>query len=98
VGETAAVMPRCEPIKDKWGAFGWHVLEMDGHDVRDILSVLDEARQHRDEPTVVISHTIKGKGVSYMENNVAWHSRGLTDAELDQAIRELNNAGGPDRE
>ncbi|NIV34005.1 MAG: transketolase, partial [Anaerolineae bacterium] len=53
--------------------------------MRDILSVLDEARQHRGEPTVVISHTIKGKGVSYMENNVAWHSRGLTEAELDQA-------------
>jgi transketolase len=94
VDEVAVIMPSCEPGGDKWRAFGWNVLETDGHDIRQILTVLDQARRHTGAPTVVISHTVKGKGVSFMEHNVAWHSRGLSPEELTQALCDLNETGG----
>ena len=94
VDEVKVIMPSCEPSGGKWRAFGWNVLEMNGHDTRQILTVLDQARRHIGTPTVVIAHTVKGKGVSFMEHNVAWHSRGLTPEELTQALRDLNETGG----
>jgi transketolase len=76
-------------LKDQWVAFGWETLEVDGHDVAAVVDVLERARRVRGKPTVVIGHTVKGKGVSFMEGNYLWHSRVPTDEELDQALREL---------
>jgi transketolase len=95
---TDVIMPTCEPYEEKWRAFGWNVLEMDGHNIATILKVLNEARHYHGIPTVVISHTVKGKGVSFMEHKVAWHSRALTPDELSRALRDLGEMGGVDRE
>lgn len=94
VDRTCVVMPSCDPLEAKWSAFGWNVLEMDGHNIAEILRVLGQARQCTGAPTVVLSHTVKGKGVSFMENNVAWHSRGLTPEELERALRDLDDSCG----
>ena len=78
-----------EPISDKWKAFNWHVLEIDGHNVAEILKAFQMARIEKGRPTIIIANTIKGKGVSFMENAVEWHSRVLTDAERARALSEL---------
>jgi transketolase len=89
-GHRNEVMPSMEPYADKWQAFGWHVIEMDGHDVAALLTAYHEARQVKDQPTIIVAHTVKGKGVSYMENNKKWHL-GYVDAQLyDQAMDEIN--------
>ncbi len=85
VAETLAL----EPFADKWRAFGWSVTEVDGHDHARLLSVFDRLPFERGKPSVVIAHTTKGKGVSFMENEVAWHYRSPQGAEFDQAIVEL---------
>lgn len=86
-------------LLDRWSAFGWKVYEMDGHDIADILDTVSAARTHTGSPKVIFAHTIKGKGVSYMENDFKWHSRVPTDEELATALRELGaiEAGGVDR-
>ncbi len=71
-GSTAAVMPT-EPLADKWKAFGWHVLECHGHNVAQVLDALDAADELHGRPAVIIAHTTKGKGVSFMENDPVWH-------------------------
>ncbi len=82
-----------EPLVGRWQAFGWQAIEVDGHSIPSILSAFDQAKRSRGKPTVVIAHTIKGKGVSFMENNNEWHgSRGLSDEELAAAINELGMA------
>jgi transketolase len=81
-------------LVDRWSAFGWQVYEMNGHDMADILSTVEEARAAQSGPVAVIAHTIKGKGVSYMENNYLWHSRVPTPEELDIALRELGETNG----
>jgi transketolase len=73
----------------KWSAFGWRVLEVDGHSMPAILDVLDRARHGDGRPTVIISHTIKGKGVSYMEGHYYWHTRPFTADEFATAMAEL---------
>jgi transketolase len=73
----------------KWSAFGWRVLEVDGHDMAAILDVLDQAQQGDGRPTVIVSHTVKGKGVSYMEGRYYWHTRQLTADEFATAMTEL---------
>jgi transketolase len=73
----------------KWSAFGWRVLEVDGHDMRAILEVLEKAGRGDGRPTVVISHTVKGKGVSYMEGHYYWHTRPFTPEEFSTAMAEL---------
>ena len=79
-----------EPLADKWKSFGWHVLEIDGHNFNEIGKAFDEAKTKRDQPTVIIAHTIKGKGVSYMEGSPAWHgSLKLSDEDLTHALLEL---------
>jgi transketolase len=78
-----------EPIVDKWRCFGWHVIELHGHNMRQILDALDEADDIHGQPTVLIAHTTKGKGVSFMENQCAWHGRAPTPEQCDQAICEL---------
>lgn len=76
-------------LVDRWSAFGWKTYEMDGHDMGDILATVKEASLHRGSPKVIIAHTVKGKGVSYMEDDFKWHSRVPTDEELTQAMLEL---------
>ncbi|MBI2458280.1 MAG: transketolase, partial [candidate division NC10 bacterium] len=78
-----------DPLPDKWRAFGWHVRECDGHDVAAILHALEELRQVRGRPTVLLAHTVKGKGVSFMENNPAWHAKAPDEHEYLQAKTEL---------
>jgi transketolase len=78
-----------EPLADKWRAFNWHVLEIDGHDMSQILQALKEARKTKQRPTVIIAHTVKGKGVSFMENNVDFHGKAPTPQEAEIALKEL---------
>jgi transketolase len=78
-----------EPLADKWRAFGWDVVEVDGHDVIALLSAFDDAAQPRDKPRVLIANTVKGNGVSYMRDQAGWH-HGVPNADqLAQAIAEL---------
>ncbi len=87
-GYTRDVMD-LEPLADKWKAFGWHVITIDGHDYGQIIDALDEAEQVKGQPTYIIAHTVKGKGVSFMENKVNWHGVAPTREQGDQAIAEL---------
>lgn len=87
-GAVDQILPM-EPMADKWKSFGWHVLEMNGHSMEDICNKIDMARRFPGQPTIIIAHTTKGKGVSFMENNNAWHARAMTDAEYAQAVDEL---------
>lgn len=81
-----------EPFADKWRAFGWSVMEVDGHNHAQLLGAFDRPPFERGRPSVVIAHTTKGKGVSFMESQVAWHYRSPQGAEFDQAIAELEAA------
>jgi transketolase len=81
-----------EPLGDKWEAFGWKVFEMNGHNMADIVNKLEMAVSFQGRPTALIAHTVKGKGVSFMENQAAWHAKIPTQAEYEQAIRELDQA------
>jgi transketolase len=78
-----------DPLVDKFTAFGWNALEIDGHDMEGILSALDRARACTDRPTVVVAHTVKGKGVSFIENKAEWHGKAPNDEELARAVAEL---------
>ncbi|HZY31207.1 MAG TPA: transketolase, partial [Candidatus Methylomirabilis sp.] len=78
-----------EPFRAKWEAFGWHVIEVNGHDIVQVLEALEAAEAIKGKPTVVIADTIKGKGVSFMENNPDWHGKAPTREESDRAIREI---------
>ena len=78
-----------EPVNKKWEAFGWNVIEIDGHDFEQILSALDKAKQCKEKPTIVIAKTIKGKGVSFMENVCCFHGVAPTAEELEKALAEL---------
>lgn len=78
-----------EPIKEKWEAFNWHVEEIDGHNINEIIDSLREARNRKDKPTVIIAHTIKGKGISFIENKIEWHSGSLTYEKMKKALKEL---------
>lgn len=79
-----------EPLVDKWKAFNWHVLEIDGHNFDEMESAFKNARKTKNKPTVIIAHTIKGKGVSYMEGSPAWHgSLMLSENDFRQALTDL---------
>jgi transketolase len=83
-------------LRDRWSAFGWRVLEADGHDLAAMIDVLGEARRTRGRPAVVLAETVKGKGVSFMEGDYRWHSRVPSDEELRQALSELAGPDVPD--
>ena len=83
-GATADVMPT-EPIADKWEAFGWHVQEIDGHNVGEILDALDRADEVHARPSVIIARTTKGKGVSFMEYDHRWHGAPPNPEQFEQA-------------
>jgi transketolase len=78
-----------EPLADKWRAFNWHVIEIDGHDMSQVLSALKEAGNIKGKPTVIIAHTVKGKGVSFMEGNVDFHGKAPNAQEAEMALKEL---------
>ncbi|HOB08509.1 MAG: transketolase [Limnochordia bacterium] len=78
-----------EPLVPKWEAFGWHCQEIDGHDFTEILTAIAEAKAVPDRPSVIAARTVKGKGVSFIENNNAWHKRVPTREEWEQAMKEL---------
>jgi transketolase len=79
---------RQEPLAAKWRAFGWNVQEVDGHDILEVTRALEQTRDALG-PSVVIAHTVKGKGVSFMENTAVWHAKAPTREELDQALAEI---------
>ena len=78
------------PLPEKWAGFGWNVIEIDGHNVEEILAALDEADTVKGKPTVIIAHTIKGKGISFAENVVGFHNGALTEEQYEQALKELD--------
>ncbi len=78
-----------EPFADKWRAFGWHAVEADGHDTEALAAAFGDAMAWREGPSVIIAGTVKGKGVSFMENNILWHYRTPQGDEYEAALREL---------
>jgi transketolase len=78
-----------EPVVDKWKAFGWPVLDIDGHDITQIDKALDQAESLKGRPTFIVAHTVKGKGVSFMENEPEWHGKAPKPAEAVRGIREI---------
>jgi transketolase len=80
---------RTDPLIEKWEAFGWRALDIDGHDLRQVIDALERARTIKGKPTVIIAHTIKGKGVSFMENTASWHGRAPNREEAERALAEM---------
>ena len=78
-----------EPIVNKWAAFGWHVLDINGHDMEAIVSALNEAETLKGKPTMIVARTVKGKGVSFFEGKVEYHGLAPTHEELEKALKEL---------
>lgn len=78
-----------EPIADKYSAFGWNVVEIDGHDFNQVLAAYETAKNTKGKPTVIIARTVKGKGVSFMENNAEWHGKVPNKEQLAAALKEL---------
>ncbi len=78
-----------EPFPEKFRAFGWHVVEVDGHDFESLAKGFEEARNTKGQPTMIIAHTIKGKGVSFMENNYKWHGSAPNQEQYEAAMKEL---------
>ena len=93
-GKTEDVMD-IGSIVDKFKAFGWNVIEIDGHDFDQIFAALDMAKETVGKPTMIVAKTIKGKGISFMENQASWHGTAPSDKDLEQALIEL---GGVDNE
>lgn len=92
-GHTEEVMP-LEPLKDKYEAFNWHVLDIDGHNVEEIIDATNHAKAVYEKPTVIIAHTIPGKGVSFMENIPEWHGKPPKPEEAKKSLHELRTLGG----
>lgn len=78
-----------EPFASKFEAFGWNVLDVNGHDFDQLRNAFNQAKHIKDKPTIIIAHTIKGKGVSYMEDNYAWHGAAPNQEQYEQAMKEL---------
>ena len=82
------------PVAEKFRTFGWHAVEIDGHDFNQVIPALEQARAGRDsKPTVIVAKTVKGKGVSFMENNVEWHGVAPKKDQVEQAVKELEAKG-----
>lgn len=89
-GRTAEVLD-LEPLADKFRSFRWHVQEIDGHSFPEIIRAIKETKTILDKPHIIIAHTIKGKGISFMEDKLEWHYRSPTGELLDQALKELDH-------
>jgi transketolase len=92
-GAVHEIMP-LEPITEKWRSFNWHVIEINGHDMRQVLEALDAASEVHNQPTIIVAHTTKGKGVSFMENESYWHGVAPNQAQLQQALAEITKENG----
>lgn len=92
-GFTEDVMP-LEPLKEKYQAFGWHVLEIDGHSFEQIVDAFEEAKAILDKPTVIIAHTMAGRGVDFMEQDFHWHGQSPDKKEAKKALSELRTLQG----
>lgn len=90
-GRTADVMPS-DPLNEKFSAFGWNVVQTDGHDFEQLERSFDAAREQTGRPTVILAETVKGKGVSFMENNPAWHGKAPNEQQYQEARQELADA------
>lgn len=91
-GAVHDIMP-LEPLAERWKAFGWHVIEINGHNMRQVVEALDMAEEIHSKPTIIIAHTTKGKGVSYMENDHRWHGEVPKPELYEQALAELAKEG-----
>ena len=87
-GPTEEVMSLCD-VAAKWRSFCWHAIEIDGHDFQQIHAAVEQAKTIKGQPTIIIAKTIKGKGVSYMENQVGWHGNAPSEEQLEQALADL---------
>ena len=87
-GKISEIM-NLEPVADKWKAFGWQTIEIDGHNMKEILAAFDQAKTVKLKPSIIIAHTIKGKGVSFMENVCSFHGVAPTKEEAQKACKEL---------
>jgi transketolase len=87
-GFTRDIM-NTDPLNKKWEAFGWHVIEIDGHNISQLTDAFKKAREIKGKPAVIIAHTVKGKGVSFMENNVDFHGKAPNAEQLEKALEEL---------
>jgi transketolase len=90
-GKTSEVM-EIEPLADKWKAFGWQVLESNGHDFEDLIITFNKAKGSVNKPTAIIAHTIMGKGIREIENDYRWHGKAPTKEEADRFIEELRRS------
>tara|TARA_Y100000310_G_scaffold339032_2_gene430448 strand:- start:3806 stop:4642 length:837 start_codon:yes stop_codon:yes gene_type:complete len=88
-GVTEDVMP-LEPLKEKYESFGWHVIDINGHDMEEIISTLEEAKAIQEKPVCIIAHTIPGKGVSFMEKDYKWHGVPPDKEQAKKALKELS--------
>jgi transketolase len=82
-----------QPAADKWVSFGWHVVVVDGHNIKVLIEALDEAERTKDKPTMIIAKTIKGKGVSFMEHVIDFHGKAPTEEQMKLALREIEASG-----
>lgn len=87
-GRTEEVMP-LSSLKTRYESFGWHVLEINGHDFEEIIDSFEKAKEILDKPVLIIANTVLGKGVSFMENQVEWHSHTINKEEMEKALEEL---------
>jgi transketolase len=92
-GFTEDIMP-LEPLREKYEAFNWHVLEINGHSFEAIISAVAEAQAIFEKPTLIVAHTIPGKGVSFMENDYNWHGKPPKPEEAKEALKELRTLRG----
>jgi len=89
VGGFVSELMAIEPIIEKWKTFGWNTLEIDGHNMKEIVEALDTAARAKGKPTIIVAHTVKGKGISFIENKFEWHSKCMSEEEKNQALEEL---------
>jgi transketolase len=92
-GFTEDIMP-LEPFREKFESFNWHVIEINGHSPEAIVSAVAEAQAIYEKPTVIIAHTVAGRGVSFMERDFTWHSKTFKPGEAEQALTELRTLQG----
>lgn len=92
-GTCEEIMP-IEPIDKKFESFGWRVIKIDGHDYEQILDAFEEARQEKEGPVCILAKTVKGKGVSYMEDQIGWHGKAPSDEEFEIALGDIRSAKG----
>jgi transketolase len=92
-GFTEDIMP-LEPFADKWRAWNWHVIEVDGHNFEELNNAINQAKAVFEKPTMIIAHTIPGKGVAEFERKFEWHGKPPNKEEADMALAELRSLGG----